>query len=357
VRVTNGGDAIDLHRMAAVWSPLDTWLSRVGGVQADGREAVAFADVSTGRVEAGTLSIDVLASLRVWQTNPLANQGWAFLPTGPDGVDFDSAEGATPPKLVVTFVPTDAVAVEPARFLVADGTTQAVVGYTAGGAVQETAALAPAAGAARGIATSPDGSRRWILGSDGTVTVYDAFANRLGAWHADGLRSPTGIAVAGRDVFVTDGALRRVAIFAGAVGRLTGTQAASRWFGLAVSNTNAQDLVTDGVTVWVAQAGAVGMVFVYRASDGRSLGAWRLDARNRVPTGITIDPSDASRSIWIVDAATRTVFRYAAAQSLRQGSRTATSLFALSAANVNPQGIADPPLAGQRAISAAGLGR
>jgi len=68
--VTNGGDSINLHRMATEWSPLDTWNSRAGGIQADGREAVAFADVSTGRIDTGKLSFDVLASVEVWRRNP-----------------------------------------------------------------------------------------------------------------------------------------------------------------------------------------------------------------------------------------------------------------------------------------------
>lgn len=340
--VTNGGDSINVHRMASDWSSSDTWNSRVGGVQADGVEAVAFPDVSTGRIDTGTLSFDVLASLQAWQKNPASNRGWAFLPTGPDGVDFDSAEGVSPPKLVVTFVPSNGAAASPPKFLVVDGATNTAATYAAGGLAQTTGTLRASAGAARGIAASPDGSRLWVLGGDGGVTVYDAAYKRLGTWQATGLQSPTGIAVAGRDIFVSDGGQRRVHVFSDAVGRLAGSVGDSRSFGLINRNTNVQDIATDGTTVWVVQSGTVGKVFVYRASDGVSLGAWRLDRRNHAPTGITIDPTAASQSIWVVDAGSHKVFEYAAGRAIRQGNRRATSVFLLAAGNQDPQGIADP---------------
>ena len=41
--------------------------------------------------------------LQAWADNPAGNLGWALLPTGSNGVDFDSAEGAIPPRLVVSY--------------------------------------------------------------------------------------------------------------------------------------------------------------------------------------------------------------------------------------------------------------
>ena len=341
--VTNGGDSINLHRMATDWSPLDTWNSRAGGIQADGREAVAFTDVSTGRIDTGTLSFDVLSSVEHWRRSPGANRGWAFLPTGSDGVDFDSAEGAVAPKLVVTYVVSGAAAIEPPRFIVADGGSATAFGYAAAGTPVEASAIRNASGSPRGIAASPDGSRIWVLGSGGVVSVHDASMKRLGSWTAGGLVSPTGIALAGRDLYVSDASARRVLVFADAVGRLTGSLAATRSFRLAPKNTNAQDLATDGTTVWVVQPGDTRKVFVYRAADGVRLGTWTLDGRNRRATGITIDPTGASQSLWVVDATRRKVFEYAGGRSFTSGIRRASASFALSPANLDPQAITDPP--------------
>ncbi len=94
--------------MLANWAAIDTWTSLNGGVQNDGLEAVATPDVSTATVATGLLSINVLASLQAWQSNPATNLGWVVLPTGTDGVDFNSSEGVTKPRLIVTYLPPPA---------------------------------------------------------------------------------------------------------------------------------------------------------------------------------------------------------------------------------------------------------
>ena len=101
--VSNAGDAVALHRMLASWSDTDSWGSLSSGVSPDGVEAVSVADVTTGSVSTGLLQIDVTASLQSWIGDPAQNLGWAMLPTGGNGVDFDSSEGATPPRLEVQF--------------------------------------------------------------------------------------------------------------------------------------------------------------------------------------------------------------------------------------------------------------
>lgn len=106
VNVINLGDPLELHRMLGSWNDTDTWTSLTAGVSADGIEAVATADVTTGSVPTGSVTIDVLSSLQSWLANPGTNFGWAMLPTGTNGVDFNSSEGATPPKLEVQFSTT-----------------------------------------------------------------------------------------------------------------------------------------------------------------------------------------------------------------------------------------------------------
>ena len=151
LRVTNGGDSLNLHRMAADWAPTATWASLGGGIQTDGVEAVAFADTSSGRSETGMVSFNVLASLRAWQVNPAANRGWLLMPTGADGVDVDSAEGATPPKLVVTFVPAAAAAPQPTRFFVVDAAGGGVARHAANGVALAPSLLPADTVAPRGI--------------------------------------------------------------------------------------------------------------------------------------------------------------------------------------------------------------
>ena len=64
---------------------------------------------------------------------------------------------------------------------------------------------------------------------------------------------------------------------------------------------------------------------------------------NKAPTGLTIDPSGVSQSIWIVDNGTDRVYEYTGSRSRNSGSQSAAATFALAAGNTNPQGIADPP--------------
>jgi len=125
LRVSDSGNPITLHRMLRAWADTDTWNSLAAGVHADGVEAAAAPDAVTGSISIGTLSIDVTASLVAWQADPAANFGWAILPTGTNGVDFNSAEGATPPTLTldITFWTSNVgpVAFDDAHVVAEDG--------------------------------------------------------------------------------------------------------------------------------------------------------------------------------------------------------------------------------------------
>ncbi|MBL0407448.1 cadherin-like domain-containing protein [Microvirga aerilata] len=102
LQTTNAGDGAALHRMLTGWSEAATWGSLSNGIQANGTEAVAAADRVTGRTAIGVTTLDVTASVQAW-AGGAANNGWAFLPSGGDGWDFLSAEGATKPKLTVEY--------------------------------------------------------------------------------------------------------------------------------------------------------------------------------------------------------------------------------------------------------------
>ena len=72
-----------------------------------------------------------------------------------------------------------------------------------------------------------------------------------------------------------------------------------------------------------------------------------MNTANKYPTGLTIDPSGASQSIWIVDSVTDKVYEYGNARGNAGGSLVGS--FALAPGNTNPQGIADPPPASPNA--------
>ncbi|ELS05348.1 putative calcium-binding protein [Xenococcus sp. PCC 7305] len=101
INVSNTGNNIEVHEMLQSWSDTATWNSMNKGIKADGTEAAKVPFVNVQASSTGILTIDVTASLQAWQANPNTNQGWALLPTGSNGVDFDSAEGNIAPRLVV----------------------------------------------------------------------------------------------------------------------------------------------------------------------------------------------------------------------------------------------------------------
>ncbi len=80
---------------------------------------------------------------------------------------------------------------------------------------------------------------------------------------------------------------------------------------------------------------------------GALQGSWTIGGGGGSPTGITLDPSNVSQDLWIVDSTTDKVFQYADGRNATSGTtQTATTTFALAAGNTNPQGIADPPAPG-----------
>ncbi|WP_237214680.1 phytase [Falsiroseomonas oryziterrae] len=103
LQTTNAGDGAALHRMTKSWADTATWSSMTNGIQPDGIEASSTPDATTGRVGAlGTTTIDVTKSVQAWAAGA-ANNGWALLPLGNDGWDFLSAQGATAPRLTITY--------------------------------------------------------------------------------------------------------------------------------------------------------------------------------------------------------------------------------------------------------------
>jgi hypothetical protein len=225
---------------------------------------------------------------------------------------------------------TDAVLTVQAatKFFVVDNTADKTYRYGATGTFIGSTATATNNLNALGIASNPDGSKLWVIDGSKTVYVYSSSLTLLGSWTAGALRTPTGISVAGNDLWIVDAGTKNVHVFSGAASRLSGTQNATRTLALDKNNTAPQDLVTDGTTVWVTQSGTVDRVFVYQATTGAVLGNWSIDTRNTSPVGITLDPSGASSSLWIVDNTTDTVYEYSSSRSRVTGSQSAIRTFA-----------------------------
>ncbi len=104
--ITDPGDAPNVHRMLAAWNESNTWNSLNTGIQNDGVEA-ATSPEATFSGTTGTMMLDVTSALSDWAQNPATNHGWAFLPTGSNGVDIAPSEVTTitsRPQLSVTYL-------------------------------------------------------------------------------------------------------------------------------------------------------------------------------------------------------------------------------------------------------------
>ncbi|MCA9258003.1 MAG: DNRLRE domain-containing protein, partial [Planctomycetales bacterium] len=114
--VTNEGTPIEVSRMLAAWDETITWNglklngNEIPGVQPDGVEATEV-QTSFSPLPAGVYTVDVTGDVAAWLAGE-ENHGWAFTPTGTNGVDWDSSEAAdvaVRPKLTVEFVDVEEV--------------------------------------------------------------------------------------------------------------------------------------------------------------------------------------------------------------------------------------------------------
>jgi sugar lactone lactonase YvrE len=228
------------------------------------------------------------------------------------------------------------------KFFVVDDRANNVFHYGELGNHQGDRDFAPGQIQQRGITTTADGSRVWTVDAKKVVRAFDADGTLLGSWTAPKLKSPSGIATDGVNIWIVDQKAKAVYRFDNAAEVTSGSLNASSSFKLHKSNTKAEGITTDGQRLWVADNGSKqDRVYVYSATGG-SLGSWIIDPVNAMPTGLTIDPTGASESIWIVDGQQAAVYEYADVRTAVSGSNFATDVFALAAGNTAPRGIADP---------------
>ncbi len=254
----------------------------------------------------------------------------------------------------ITLVNNDNELSPPTKFFVVnDGAPDRTFEYSESGASIENYTINSANTAPRGAVANKAGDKVWVLDKNRNVYVYNSSGQYQYSWIAGSLSNTAtveGIASDGTNIWIVDSKSDRIYYYAGAASRTSGTAALTASFALASGNTNPKDLVYgfNGSTgfLWVVNDAKSDVVYRY-AVNGTTGGitlqsSWPLNANNKTPTGITLDPSTTSGDIWIVDnGTTKQVYRYTAARS---GTPTASAaIFTLNAANLNPQGIADPP--------------
>ena len=230
-------------------------------------------------------------------------------------------------------------------YVVNDSSSDRTYEYGASGIAVKNYSINGGNSAPRGAASTVAGTTVWVVDVNRNVYVYNTSGALLGSWTAGSMSTsaqPEGITTNGTDVWIVDNKNDQVFKYAGAASRLSGSQNAASTFSLNSSNTSPKDLVTDGTSIWVVNDSSTDKVFKY-SIGGTLLGSWTINAGGGSPTGITLDPSNASPSLWIVDSNSDIVYEYANARSLISGSQTASVTFALASGNTNAQGIADPP--------------
>ncbi len=237
-------------------------------------------------------------------------------------------------------------------FVVNDGSPDRTYEYSATGSAIENYAINSGNTQPRGAASNVAGDKVWVADKNRKVYVYNTSGGLQGSWSAGSLASNAlveGIATNGSDVWIVDSKSDKVFRYTNAAGKLTGSQNAASSFPLSSSNTYPKGIVTDGTYLWVVNDSTTDKVFKYTTS-GSLVGSWTINTANKYPTGLTIDPTGASQSIWIVDSGTDRVYEYGNARSNSGGSLVGS--FGLAAGNTNPQGIADPPTPGTQLQSA-----
>jgi len=227
--------------------------------------------------------------------------------------------------------------------VVNDATANSNYKYDAAGQSLGTSTLTSANSTPRGVANTAAGDKTWVVDANRKVYIYRTSDGALlGSWTAGTMASnatPEGIATDGTDVWIVDAKSDKVYRYAGAAGRLSGSQNAASSFALNSGNKDPKDIATDGASLWVVNDSSIDKVFKY-SMTGSLVGSWTISTSGATsPTGITLDPGNVS-DLWIVDNGTDRVYQYAAAAGRTSGSQNAVASFTLSSSNSNPQGIA-----------------
>ncbi len=242
-------------------------------------------------------------------------------------------------------------AAQSTKFFVIDSGADDMYKYSASGTAGSSFALQSGNTDPRGLAASADGSKLWVLDKDKNVNVYHPDGTPVGLWKADDLGgSPEGITLDGNDLWLVDSGAKKIFWYDNAANNTTGTDVAEKTFTYDASVGTPKGIVTDGTYLWMVNDNAsidhVSRFTIVRDGSGAPTGltgltSWNMVSANTKATGLTIDPTGASQSIWVVDDGTNQVFEYFNARD-GWSSAEGTHIFNLASGNTSPQDIADP---------------
>ncbi len=217
-------------------------------------------------------------------------------------------------------------------YVVNDGSPDRTYEYSATGSAIENYSINSGNTQPRGAASNVTGNTVWVADKNRKVYVYNTSGGLQGSWSAGSLASNAlveGVATNGTDVWIVDSKSDKVFRYSNAAGKLTGSQNAASSFSLNGSNTNPKGIVTDGTYLWVVNDSTTDKVFKYQISTNALVSSWTIIGGGGRPTGITLDPSNASMDMWIVDSSSDKVYRLADARTTIATSVAATSPFSL----------------------------
>jgi hypothetical protein len=246
-----------------------------------------------------------------------------------------------------------------AKFFVVDIGSDKTFKYSSVGSSVGNFALQSGNTDPRDVAANLDGSKLWVLDKDDNVNVYNGSTGAaLGVWKADGLGSePEGLTLdpsvdpqTGKNDLWIASRDRKIDWYDDAASNTSGSQNSNIEFAPSMSG-NLKGIVTDGTFLWAVTEGSTDYVYRFTITRNASTGdptgltqsgLWQLASANSKPTGITLDPTGASQSLWVVDESTDTVYAYGNSRSLTSGTGMVSSSFMLAGTNLAAQGIADP---------------
>lgn len=236
------------------------------------------------------------------------------------------------------------------KFYVVDSCDDKVYGYAGSG--DSTKSFSVSNYNSTGITGDAAGTKLWVLDDNKTVKVYSTSGTALGNWTASGLSSsPEGIALDNQSLWMVDSYSEKVYWYQNAALNTSGTDTPEKTFQLPSTITTPTGITTDGSYVWVVDDGtnSVYRYTITRDAAGVPTGltsgqSWKLDKANTWPTGITVDPTGASKSLWVVDAGTYKVYEYANGKTMASGS-AAIALTSFDLPNCSsPDDIFDPDI-------------
>ncbi len=278
-----------------------------------------------------------------------ADGSFSYTPTtgynGPDSFTYRAADATLTSAVTTVSITVLPPAPPSAKFFVVDHDRTATYQYSATGTPITNNALNRSNSKPRGIASNSLGTTQWVVDAGGSIFVYDNNGVLQGSWQPQGVGKPEGITVWGNNLWLVDPTGDRVYFFSGGANVRTGRVNATSSFALNSGNLNSTDIVTDGAHLWVVNNTTTSdKVFRYTTA-GVLEGSWTISTTNANPTGLTLDPTNVNH-IWIVDATTDRVYQYDAGTARLTGSQEPSVSYALATTNTNPQGIADPLVAG-----------